>query len=344
MSQLPITPDQITTDWLSEALGETIDAVTLVDAHAGTTGRAVVEISHSSDRLPERLFVKLPPTHELQREFVVSTGMGRNEVQFYNHLGDEIPVRVPHAYFADANEEGTQYIMLLEHLEDTGCSFRNARNRYGETYLKEVLSVFARLHGAYWASPRFETDLAWVQPPSRHEITIPLIEKALQGHGKEMPVVFSDMANLYIEHSDAVHDLWQKGTQTVIHGDVHDGNFFYDTDQPGLLDWAITSRGPAMRDVAYFLTGSLRPEHQEWAKPLVEFYLQELAKACDTPPTFDEAWQQFQWHAAYVWVGSTVTLAMGDQWQPMKYVLAGLKQIHISMNSFGSVAALRDAI
>ncbi|MFK7977946.1 MAG: phosphotransferase [Halioglobus sp.] len=344
MSHLPVTPQEITSDWLSDVLGESIRSVTLLDAHTGTTGRAVIEIDHDSERLPKRLFVKLPPTDEMQRHFVVSTGMGRNEVQFYKHLSDELPVCVPHAYFADASEDATQYIMLLEHLEDRGCTFRNARNRYGEAYLKEVLAVFARMHGAYWNSERFETDLQWVTPPGRHEIAVPLIEKALARHGEDMPPVFSEMANLYIEQTDAVHNLWQTGTPTLIHGDVHDGNFYYDSDQPGLLDWAIVSRGPAMRDVAYFLTGSLRSEHQAWAKPLVEYYLQELSKHCTDAPSFDEIWQQFQWHAAYVWVGSTVTLAMGEEWQPVKYVLAGLKQIHVSMESLGSVNAIRNAL
>lgn len=343
-SDLPLTPQQITAPWLSTVLGETIEAVTLVDAHAGTTGRAVIDISHNSKHLPQRLFVKLPPTDEMQRHFVVSTGMGRNEVLFYRHLSQEVPLRVPHAYYAGANEAGTQYIMLLEHLEDTGCTFRNARNRYGEGYLKEVLTVFAKMHGAYWDSPRFSADLAWVTPPGRHEIAVPLIQEALQRHGGDMPPVFTEMANLYIQEADAVHQLWEKGTPTLIHGDVHDGNFFYDEDQPGLLDWAIASRGPAMRDVAYFLTGSITPEHQHWVRPLVEFYLQELGKYCTQPPGIDEIWQQFQWHAAYVWVGSTVTLAMGEEWQPTRYVLAGLRQIHTSMVNLDSVAAIKSAL
>lgn len=341
---LPIAPEDITSAWLSEVLGETIDSVALVDAHAGTTGRAVIEISHASERLPERLFVKLPPTDEMQRHFVVSTGMGRNEVQFYQHLSGEVPVRVPRAYYASANAEGTRYIMLLEHLEDTGCTFRNARNRYGQDYLKEVLRAFARMHGAYWDTPRFAQDLDWVKPPGRHEIAVPLIEKALQRHAADMPPVFSEMAELYINDADAVHRLWEAGTPTLIHGDVHDGNFFYDKDQPGLLDWAIVSRGPAMRDVAYFLAGSLTPEHQDWARPLVEYYLQELATHTADALDFDTLWQQFQWHAAYVWVGSTVTLAMGEEWQPTKYVLAGLRQIHISMEALDSVAAIKGAL
>ena len=55
-------------------------------------------------------------------------------------------------------------------------------------------------------------------------------------------------------------------------------------------------------------------------------------------------WQQYQWHAAYVWVGAAVTLAMGDAWQPVSYVKASLERLHAAMDYLGSVAAIRSAI
>jgi len=45
-----------------------------------------------------------------------------------------------------------------------------------------------------------------------------------------------------------------------------------------------------------------------------------------------------------VWVGATVTLAMGDAWQPVSYVKASLERLHAAMESLGSVAALRSAL
>ncbi len=94
---------------------------------------------------------------------------------------------------------GEEYIMLLEHLEDSGCTFRNARTRYSENYVREVLAAFARFHSAYWASPRFDSDLAWVQSPVQHEIALPLIDKALKMHASSMPSVFREMGELYLD-------------------------------------------------------------------------------------------------------------------------------------------------
>ena len=122
--------------------------------------------------MPARLFVKLPPTDELQRAFVTSSGMGRREALFYESLSAEVPVRVPRCYFAASDDAGEEYIMLLEHLEDSGCTFHNASTRYSIDYVRQVLAAFRQAACAYWESPRFDTDLHWVQPPLQHEIAV----------------------------------------------------------------------------------------------------------------------------------------------------------------------------
>jgi aminoglycoside phosphotransferase (APT) family kinase protein len=318
----------------------------LVDAHAGTTGRAVIELEYADKAvdLPSRLFVKLPPADEMQRAFVTSSGMGEREARFYSELGAEVPVRVPRCYFSDWDDSGEEYIMLLEHLEDSGCTFQNASTRYSLDYVRSVVDEFARLHAAYWESPRFENDLDWVQPPVQHAIAVDLISASLAQHGGSMPPVFTRMAELYLAHTDAIHKLWKHGANTLVHGDVHDANLFMDGDRPGFLDWAIVSRAPAMRDVGYFLAGTLEAADREALPGLVDHYRDALATAGVTPPSRDELWQQCQWHAAYVWVGAAVTLAMGDAWQPVGYVLASLERLHGAMDYLDSVDALQAAL
>jgi len=234
-----------------------------------------LEYAHAVD-LPRRLFVKLPPTDELQRAFVCSTGMGRREVLFYQQLSAEVPLRVPRCYHAASDDSGENYIMLLEHLEDSGCTFRNASSRYSTDY---------------------------------------------------------------------IHHLWNQGAATLIHGDVHDGNLFFDGDVPGFLDWALVARGPAMRDVGYFLAGTLSPEDQQaHQQGMLAYYREQLLANGVVAPAEQELWRQYQWHAAYVWVGATVTLAMGDAWQPTGYVLNSLQCLHSALESLDSVAAIRAAV
>lgn len=329
--------------WLSEVLGEEVESVDVVDAHSGTTGRGVLRISYPNETdLPPRLFVKLPPTDEGQKAFVTSSGMGRREALFYEQLGPHVPIRTPKCYYSAANESGDQYIMLLEHLEDSGCTFRNSSARYSIDFVRAVLKSFASLHASFWQSPRFKTDLSWVQAPVQHAIAVDLVASALKQFGSEMPAVFTSMAELYLSNTDAIHQLWNEGDYTLVHGDLHDGNLFFDADQPGLFDWAITARAPGMRDVGYFLAATMRPEDREsHERETLRYYREQLIQYGAPAPSESQLWEQYQWHAAYVWLGSTVTLAMGDAWQPVNYTRKSLDRLNSTLDALNSVDGIR---
>ena len=151
MYSIPAELCDITTQWLTQALGAPVASFHIADAHAGTTGRAVLELQYAQPvDLPSRLFVKLPPNDEMQRQFVTSAGMGQREAMFYDKLSAEMPVRVPRSYFAAADESGERYIMLLEHLEDSDCTFKNASKLYSMDYIRNILNGFAQFHAAFW--------------------------------------------------------------------------------------------------------------------------------------------------------------------------------------------------
>ena len=158
MPLIPKDLNSLSSDWLTHVLGVSVSDFEVIDAHAGTTGRALLALKYKEQGdFPERLFVKLPPTDDMQRAFVVSSGMGKRESRFYEGLSAELPVRVPLCYFAASDDSGEEYIMLLENLVDSGCTFNNASTRYSLDYIRQVLASFARLHATYWNSPRFDS-------------------------------------------------------------------------------------------------------------------------------------------------------------------------------------------
>ncbi len=344
---IPQTPGEITAEWLASVLDAPVRGCRILDGHEGTTGRAVIALDYGGPArgLPQRMFVKLPPSGERQRAFVRENGMGRREAMFYRQLSRELPVRVPRCFHAEWEDSGERYIMLLEHLEDSGCTFRNASTRYSLDYLRSVLAAFARMHAVYWESPRFEGDLAWVEPLLQHAIARRLVAQALEQWSAAMPPVFAVMGELYMAETDAVHRLWRRGPDTLIHGDVHDGNLFFDGDRPGFLDWAVLARGPAMRDVGYFLAGTLKPgDQQEHRLELLDYYRGQLVAAGVAAPPPDYLYRQYQWHAGYVWLGAAVTLAMGESWQPSRYVLRSLEHLHAALETLETPAAIRAAL
>lgn len=341
--RIPASLSDIDKGWLSEALNEQVAIVQVVDAHSGTTGRGVLQLDYAAETtLPARLFVKLPPTDDVQKAFVVSSGMGRREVLFYEHLGGEVPIRAPRCYYCAASESGDQYIMLLEHLDDSGCTFRNSSTMYSLDFIRSVLDAFANFHAKYWQSPRFETDLAWLQPPVQHAIGVDLVASALEQFGSELPAVFTSMAELYLTETNAVHRLWNDGDLTLVHGDVHDGNLFFDGTQPGFLDWALAARAPGMRDVGYFIAGAMKPQDRgEHQRAMLQYYRARLIQYGAHAPSESQLWEQYQWHAAYVWIGAATTLAMGDAWQPIRYARKSLDRINATLVDLDSVDGIR---
>jgi hypothetical protein len=341
-----MTPDEISADWLSEVLaprfpGVRVAGVEILDAHAGTTGRARLRLRHAGAPAPDSVFVKLPPADPRQREMVRSTGMGRREARFYAEVAEAAPLRLPRPLFATWNGDGSAYIMLLEDLVSAGCAFRNAREGASLDYTREVIASLARLHARFWNSPRFAADLDWVQPAPRHPIGPALVKQALDRFAPEMPPVFSEVGRLYVERTGELHDLWEEGEATFVHGDAHIGNLFEDAGRAGFLDWGCLARMPGIRDVSYFLTNSVPTElRRREERGLLDLYRERLAEAGAEPPDAETLWRRHRRHAVYSWVAAATTIAMGDAWQPLRYAVASTRRANDALADLGSVALL----
>src|SRR5262245_37938328 len=106
---IPTELSDLTPDWLGAALGTRVDAVTLLDSHSGTTGRARLALRGAG--APASVFVKLAPFDAAQRRFVAATQMGVREARLYRDLAAELPVRVPRVWYADFDAE-ERYVMV----------------------------------------------------------------------------------------------------------------------------------------------------------------------------------------------------------------------------------------
>jgi hypothetical protein len=359
--RVPSTAAEIDAAWLSKVLGKRFPgaiatAVNVVDAHSGTTGRARLRVEWEGDPAtrvapstlspPAALFAKFAPSDPLQKEIVISTGMGKREAQFFDGFADEIPVRVPSAFWSGWNEAGDAYIMLMEDLLEAGCRFPNSRDD-NPLHPERMMDALGRLHGHYWEDPRFGVDdsLAWIEPPMRHEMGPLLVASALEQFGDQMPEPFRDLAELYVQHTDAINDFLDAGPRTLLHGDSHLGNTFVDGDQVGLLDWACIAYGPGLRDFAYYICNSLpvkRRQRDEGA--LLRRYLETLAR-CGGPRLEEKAATDlYRRYAITSWVAATVTAAAGDRMQPLEIGIRAMERATAAICDLDTARLLRDEL
>jgi hypothetical protein len=348
---IPSGPDAITAKWMTTALCSSqpdveVSRVEVLDQHSGTTGRMRLRLHHASGSAgPETVFVKLPPFEESQRRLVAATEMGRREARFYEGPAAEVPLRIPQPYFAAHGDEPTEYVMVLEDLEAAGCRFTTRLETHAEDHGQKIIEALARLHAHFWDDPRFDDELAWVQPAMRGSFGAMLIDNARAQFADDFPPVFTELCRLYSENHERVCELLDVGERTLIHGDTHAGNQFTDDDQVGLYDWAVISRSPGIRDVSIYLGNScpaeLRRSEQE---PWLHAYRQVLVDAEVDAPTFDVLWERYRRSVLYAWVAATTTASMGSKWQPIEVGVLGMTRATEACADLETVEAFRELL
>lgn len=348
--EIPDGVEAISPGWLSAALqgvapGARASAVEVVDAHSGTTGRARLAVTWQAGDLPAAVFAKLPPTEPLQRAMGVETGMGAREARFYREIAREVPARVPRPIGSWWTDDRRAYLMLTEDLTSSGCTFPDFASGGDPAVVRDAVEGLARIHAAYWDSPRFAADLAWIEPPLHSEMGPELVARGVAEFGADQPEVFHDLARIYTRDGAAFADRLAAGAQTLLHGDTHLGNLFLDGATVGFLDWACVCRGPGIRDVAYLLCSSVETELRRRSENgLLRRYLEVLAAAGAPAPGFEEAWRDYRRFVAAGWVASVATFALGPALQPVEVGRRAVARANAAVADLDTAALLREEL
>jgi aminoglycoside/choline kinase family phosphotransferase len=260
----------------------------------------------SAGDLPERVVCKLA----LGADSVMAAFYA-NEVKVYSRLHPELLVEAPRSLGALYDPKSAQFVLMLEDLTQRGARFPNVTQEVPLSAIEALLDTLARLHAAHWESPRFSTDLAWLETHLQggvahlmNELAPPLIQHEIDTQAFKRELV-QRLRSSGPELLAAVRHLQRHQAslpQTLLHGDAHLGNtYLLPQGAAGLLDWQLCVRGYCMHDVSYLIaTGlpiALRREHEQ---RLLSHYRERLrALGVETAPSADEIWNEYR--RAMVW-------------------------------------------
>jgi hypothetical protein len=329
----PASADDLTPAFLTRLLGRmnpgtVVESVAIVEAHSygeqmvSTSSRAIVDVAYGASSpagMNTRLVVKMGRGFD-----TVCAPLYANEVAFYTRLRPELDIEAPRVFGGLFDPESTRFALVLEDLRQRSVHFPNVTEPVTVEQVRRQLDTLARL----WESPRFKTDLAWVETHLEGGV-----ERLMNG-------LTPDYIDYEIEHENFKREMVERlrttgprllaGVQavqrhqatlprTLLHGDTHLGNVYrLPDDTGGLLDWQLSVRGHAVHDVSYFITtalsiGARRREERD----LLGYYLERLGEFGVTqPPAFEDFWLEYR--RAVVWgvyIGWLTTPVVNYGWE-----------------------------
>jgi aminoglycoside phosphotransferase (APT) family kinase protein len=348
----PTTAADITPTWLAGALddryaGVDVESVEVVEHHEVTNAHARLRVRYrDAAGAPEMMFAKLPPTDD-RRDQIIATLMGWREARFYSELAPSLAMRVPDAHVALTDDDG-MFAIVLEDLVTTGGEVSDGTWTIPVDAAAGAIEDLAALHIRYDDPARRAAEAPWVQV-SRPTATYaaPMLRHGIEHHRDRLTDSFVQIAELYIDHHDALQRLWHEGPPTIIHGDPHLGNLFLAGGRVGFLDWGIVNVNTPMRDISYFLTMAMSiDDRRTHERELLRLYLDLRTAAGATEITFDDAWHAHRIHAAYNVPASCQVVLFPEGISERRRVFADafLARAQASLDDLDTRAALRDTV
>lgn len=313
--KIPRHPDDLTVEWLTDALAST---GTLVEGHItscetqplvsdkGLTGSiARVRLTYDRDVLdaPRSLIAKFSALDPEDRALIHGMGFYEREVRFYQELAGQSPLRIPRCYFSALDPAEGWAVLLLEDL----AAARNGNWVAGCSLAEAELAVnaLAPFHAAWWQHPQLEQE-PWValrsfvsveQAPAMFEGTWGPFLAACGAPVAEAILQVGAWLKQYLAPLGAY--LYQQSPYTLIHNDFQADNLFFAGAGPSqaliVIDWQLVTRGRAVLDVASFLAGHLEPSDRRTHElRLLRGYHALLADNGVRDYTFEQCWDDYR--------------------------------------------------
>jgi Phosphotransferase enzyme family len=303
---LPLTLDEVTPAWLTEALSTRFPGVEIVAAvrdaeRAGTSTSARFTLTYAPGSAqtdpPATVYVKGGFDAVMRRRVWAAL---IQEARFYAEFADDVPINIPRAYFAGIDESARQGVLILEDMTARGVRFGHATDLTTvDTVLAQVTEL-AALHARFWNDPRLQAYRDWAEPQRsylrylcRPKHWDEVMERP---YGSLLVQVMTDRQGSL----DALDRMWainDARTPTLVHGDCHGGNMFYEADgHPGFLDWQCTFVGTPGHDLGELLLSSLATEdRRDNERAIIAHYRQALAAGGVTDaPSPDELFLSYR--------------------------------------------------
>lgn len=321
-----LTPQDFTTALAGSVPGAAVQGLRVEIDSRGTTDRARIHLEWNeagrSANLPATAFAKGTSSQVAPRAIVSGFGCHTYETRFFEQIQPSV-ADLTITPFVRRSGRGGRYVIAFEDLglRPGGVTFYDADSECPRSHAEQVVELLATLHGRFWESPRFRTDLAWLETYSRRpggpfmRWLFTWSEKRFMKQDREVPDAVRRLTKRYVENQQALIKVWEAMPVTLAHGDCHLGNTYGTAEGgAGIYDWQVFHKMNGLRDLAYFLMHSIPTElRRAEQENLVRRYLDVLAAsgAGSGAPSYAEALDAVRLLAVDGWIAIVFSLAAG---------------------------------
>jgi hypothetical protein len=335
LNEVPHSADAVTNEWLTAVLCRDTPGAAVVDFQVvggsdGTSSRRALRIDYNTEGqkrgLPTRLFTKCASSFQ-SRLMLVAGGVTESETIFYRDVRPQLEgLRSPRSFHAAFDPKTYRSFVIMDDLSAAGWTFPDPmQDTISRRDAEDMVDQMAYYHAAFWDDPRLVTQLgklADTEVFQQRLNDVGLLRAAQRGleciEAVTPPAIFRRRAELVPTTMRALQ-LNSRGIPTLLHQDVHQGNWLRDPDgRMGLYDWQAVARGEWALDYSYAMSVNLTVEDRRaWERDLLERYLWRLGEeGVAQPPSFEQAWLRYRQQPFHVVIFSLFTIGAG-RFQPV---------------------------
>ena len=313
---LPEGRESITAEWMTQALrpdGEnepmalTCLAIEEIGSGVGLMGtilRCHLTYAHAPEGRPDSVIVKMASGRHRNLSMARRLGLYKREYDFYRLLSADAPINTPQLFYADFDDETHCFVLVLEDFRAMAMVDQFTGADEGQALV--AIRAAAKLHGYYWNKEANLIQSGFGQVLNRRRRFF--FQEMYSDHLKTALRNFDDLftpsnrrLTKYLGAGMAQHlKARAKMPRTLTHGDYRLDNMFFGatgTDDFATIDWQVSGLHSGLRDVSYFLAGSVLPEtRRKIEKDVLLDYYGLLRSSGVENFTYEECWRQYRAH------------------------------------------------
>ncbi len=327
---IPISPSSITTEWLTDVLGqsESFEGVTVTNIEVTDIGEgtgifgeiALLSLTFAENAIaPTSIVVKMPCIEPENLMVAQALGIYEREVNFFESIAPSTNLRIPDCYFSHMEEDG-RFIILMENLSEefsVGDQVIGASNPQVES----AITTLAEFHIEWWENPTLLT-LDWLpkQNDPAYLAAVPGIFRAglpilINDWADRIPAESIEIAKKLDPRFEELMDVFAAGPYTFAHSDTRLDNWFFPKNDSGnvaLIDFQLCSKARGVNDIAYLIGTSVPRElaAENWERYLRLWW--DSINEQNISYSWDDAVRHYQLASLYYTVGGMSLIGSFD--------------------------------